>query len=381
MTERQFRQCFDQKVDDFETYDLFVDVTTAWEVLMKKYYKQHFNHLSINRFPSVESTEEGMDPTFTVFYNSDYGIVGKLYYSLPRNPASYQKEIQFLEEMSSGVPLTDSQNSKRSPEIEDLVILVHASQSQTAAHRLQDSISDGTANFEGNVVLLQYDFLDEDSNPKYRFRRETTIDQNFRDFVSPDELQFNRRLSMEGDGFEAIISPVSDFPESKTTGVICNEPPSNLYLACYLWQHVFYTYLDDGQRKEWSKNNPRKILEFDITVSDLTTRLNQDFIPSGSLTELQVDSTLEYICVAGAGEVIGKDKYRIKYRNLQDKDREYKEVVSDRKERGNIPGLLAEWHCENQVEMSSSEISEFIKADDIDTADLDGLDEAQLHEF
>ena len=104
-----------------------------------------------------------------------------------------------------------------------------------------------------NIVPLEYSYVDQDTTPKYRFERMTLVGDNFRDGSLPVDRQLSPRLTMETGALQNIEIEVSDFDRNKATGVLCNARPPNLYLACHMWDRVFYDQLDDGQLVVWQR--------------------------------------------------------------------------------------------------------------------------------
>jgi len=154
------------------------------------------------------------------------------------------------------------------------------------------------------------------------------------------------------------------FSEFKATGVLTNKAPPQLYLACRLWNDVLYHMLDESDRKVWQKGDAKKTIEISVDCDDLTNKLNTDYVPDANIRQNWVYNALEYLAICKVAEQTGSDRFRIKFRNLRDHRRKYKDVTTAADGMGGLARLLAKKHCENKVEASRDDLDDMITADD-----------------
>ncbi|QLH85107.1 hypothetical protein HZS54_25510 [Halosimplex pelagicum] len=201
------------------------------------------------------------------------------------------------------------------------------------------------------------------------------VGENFRDGSLPDHARMSPRVSSDGTLASIQIS-VSDFDRHKATGVLCNKQPPSLYLACHMWDRVFYDQLNDSQQIEWEREDPDQTLSFEVEVESLTDDLNEYYIPNGSVSSDWVDETLEYLCVVETADKLTDTQYRVDFRNLREKRREYKDVVVRGGEFSDLAMLFAGWHCENEVELDRDDLHELTEPSN-PTGDTDTTDYTQ----
>jgi hypothetical protein len=211
--------------------------------------------------------------------------------------------------------------------------------------------------------------VDPSTNPKYEFSRLSKVDQNFRDDVLPADKQLSRKLSIEDGGFETVDLRPRYFHEEKTTGVLCNHDLSQLYFACYLWHYVFYDLLTDEQQIVWNNKNPQKILEIEITVGELHEEVDSKHIPGRGARREWIERTLEFLTVVDVADRTAEEEYCIGFRNLQDRRREHKDVVTQRSDLADLAYIFASWYCEGVLDMDRTERSQLHT--DTEVVDLD----------
>lgn len=364
MGEEEYRKCVEDTFKNFRTYDQYVDVVSCWEHFFTEQYTTN-ETFYFDRFPAhfVDGSDNAVEPSFTVLFNEDYGIVFDVNQQLPPVESKFKSRLTELEQYDQDLHFHAGNGNQVIPSQHDIVLLIHGDNFQTEKLRIKNALEEGELSVDSNLVLLSYQYIDQDTNPKYRFQRASMVGDNFRDDPLPNGLRMSTRMSMEGGTFENIEIPSTVFYDRKATGVLFNSEPPSLYLACYIWHTVFYDLLDDDQRIVWQRRDPTKILDLIVAVDDLTERLNHDYIPGGGVHEDWVNNTLEYMCIVETAEKISENEYYVKFRNLRDKRREYNNTLSDRSEHSDLAHLFAEWHCENTVEMENGELQELVKAD------------------
>lgn len=384
MGEEEYRECVDETFERFRTFDQYVDVVSCWEHFFTEQYGKT-DEFYFNRYPAYfpDDPQEALEPSFSVLFNKDYGIVFDANQRLPTVESKFADKLNELERYDQDLEFQTGAGDRLVPKQHDIALLVHGDNFQTEKLRINSALEAGDLEIKSNLLLLSYNYIDQDTNPKYRFQRAPMVGDNFGDESLPTGKRMSVRMSMEGDTFESIDIPARAFYDRKATGVLFNSEPPSLYLACYMWQTVFYDLLEDDQKIVWQRGDPTKILDVTVEVDDLTNRLNRDYIPDGRVHEDWVDHTLEYLCIAETAEKISPEKYYVKFRNLHDKRREYSDTLSGRSKHSDLAHLFAEWHCENMVELESGEI-EGLKAPDPSNAPegLKGdLTQPELGEF
>lgn len=384
MGEEEYRECVESTFEKFRAYDQYVDVVSCWEHFLTEQYNRN-ETFHFDRFPcyAINNSDKLLEPGFSVLFNEDYGLIFDVYHQLPSVESKFESWLTQLEQFDQDLSFQTGNDDQIVPSNHDIALLINGDNIQTEKLRIKKAIEAGDLSVDSNLVLLSYEYVNQDTNPNYQFQRASMVGDNFGDESLPEKLQMSTRMSMEGGSFENIEIPPAVFYDRKATGVLFNAEPPYLYLACYLWHTVFYDLLDDDQRIVWQRRDPTKILDLVVDVSDLTKRLNSDYIPDGGVNEEWVNDTLEYMCIAETAERVSENEFYVKFRNLRDKRREYNDIVSDRSEHSDLAHLFAEWHCENTVEMETGEIDKLTKADSSNGPDepRKDLTQPELGEF
>lgn len=353
----EYERCVDAAFRDFRKYDQIVDIVSAWEQFLAdlsvagEYY--------FDRFPEQVASQADFvtEPTFLSLVSEQYGIIFDVQQDVTQEASDYRDRIEPLLSIDPATLV----ESGPTPETYDVCLLVHTDNAQRVRVHL-DAVGD-EFDANKNLVPLEYSYIDQDTTPKYRFERMTLVGDNFRDETLPDQSQMSSYLSADHGGLKNIEIEVSDFDRNKATGVLCNQKPPNLYLACHLWDRVFYDQLNDGQRIVWQREDPSKTMSFEVAVDTLTEQLNRDYIPNGAVESAWVNDTLEYLCVVENAKRISEERYRIDFRNLREKRREYGDVSVRGGEFSDLAKLFAEWYCENTVEMDAREVEKLKEPD------------------
>ena len=366
MGEAAYRDCVETTFENFRQYDQFVEITSSWEQFLTDTYASLHYQFQFYRFPehNIASGSSTLSPDFSVLFNDSYAVTFLVYHEMPRSKSDFEAVLETIEDYDQELAFKmDMQTIV--PETQDIAVLISNENSQTAQYRLNEALDSGGLSLNSNLVILDYRYVDPDVAPKYRFQRMAMVGDNFRDESLPSRLQISTKFSMDGGGFDSLQLDVFDIHERKATGVLCNKRPNNLYLASYLWHMVFRDRLDDGQEVIWQQEDPRKTIELEIDTDTLIDELNGDYIPGGRLDPEWLISAFEYLCEAELAERISEQEFRVDYRNLTDKPREYNDIVTDPNGISHLAGLFAEFHCENEVEMDDRD---FARLTDADTA-------------
>ena len=365
-SQKQYEGCVEQAFAEFRAYDEVVDIVAAWEQFLSDISVT--NEFDFRWFPdpiTIDSSDERA-PTFTASLTSEYSIVVDVVQEVASDAQVFQERLAPF----TTVETSDVAHNSTMPETVDICLLIANEQAQTARVHL-DSFDNAFLR-DPHLVPLEFSLIDQDTTPKYKFERMSLVGENFRDGSLPDYSQMSSRVSSDG-GFASIQIPVSDFDRHKATGVLCNKQPPSLYLACHLWDRVFYDQLNDSQRIEWQREDPDQTLTFEVEVGSLVENLNEYYIPNGSVSSDWVDKTLEYLCVVETAQKLTEARYQIDFRNLREKRREYKDVVVRGGGFSDLAMLFAGWHCENEVELDRDDLDNLTEpsgpSGDTDAAD------------
>lgn len=362
----QYERCVEQAFAEFRAYDEVVDIVAAWEQFLSDISVT--NAFDFRWFPDPITTDSDTEraPTFTASLTPDYSIVANVIQEVPSDAQVFQEQLAPF----TTIETSDIAHNGTTPETVDICLHIADEHAQTARVHL-DSFDDAFLR-DPHLIPLEFSLIDQDTTPKYKFERMSLVGENFRDKSLPDYSQMSTRVSSDG-GLASIQIPVSDFDRHKATGVLCNKQPPSLYLACHMWDRVFYDQLNDSQRIEWQRENPDQTLTFEVEVGSLTDNLNEYYIPNGSVSSEWVHETLEYLCVVETAQKLTDTRYRIDFRNLREKRREYKDVVVRGGEFSDLAMLFTGWHCENEVELNRDDLNELTEpsdpAGDTNTAD------------
>lgn len=382
MSEQRFLECTKDTVEGFTQYDRNVDIVSCWEYFSRAYRTQ-FPDFNFDRFPSYYTNEDWKNPTFTMLFDERYGIAFVTYHrsGIADTPTLFSNEIERLESLDAGLKFENRDGRMIRPEKYDIALIADSSHSQTLGHKIEKKIEEDELDVDSNIVLMEFDYLEEDKS-KYRFKRLSHPDQNFRDEIIPEPDKISKKLSIQGGTFENIKIPLDEeFSEIKATGIFTNRPTSDLYLACRLWDTVIKDRLTDDEWAIWRKEDPKKTIEKDVSCQQLSEDINQKYVPGANITEDDIEKALKFIAVAKKAVQISDEEFRVEYSNLHEKRREHKDAASERSDVEDLAYLLAEWHCETKVANSMKEIADLISSDSYNKADLSGVTGADVVDY
>jgi hypothetical protein len=373
MTTEQFIECTKDSMEEFTLYDKNVDVVTSWESFVRP-YRTHFPDFNFDRFPSYKS-EKWKNPNFTIFFDSRYALSFITYHrsGVIETPASFERELKKLRELENDIKFENRDGRLTNAKSQDIVLLCESGCSQTLGHKIEKKIAEGDLDLDANIILLEFDYLEED-NSKYRFRRLSHPDQNFRDDILPDAGKLSTKLSIEGEKFENIQVPLDDdFAELKATGIFTNRTESDLYLACRLWDTIIKDKLNDDEWGIWRKEDPKKKIEKQLSCSNLADEISTKYVPGANVSQGDVKRALRYIAVAKRAVQISDDEFRVQYSNLIEKRREHKDTASERSDVRDLAYLFSSWYCETKTGKDYDEIADIVTTESYNRADLSGI--------
>lgn len=352
-----YDDCVENSLAEFNTYDQYVDVVSCWEEFLSN-YRPHFGEYHFDRFPTLppEGDGDSVTPDFAVYFSDAYGIIFELSRTMPADEESFESELDQLRRYDRDLSFRVGDDEWSTPDRHDIVLLVGSADSLTIGERIADKMNAGGLDLDAGLILLEYTYTGQDKDPGYQFRRIPSVDDNFRDDALPNQMRLSRKMSMKNHGFDNIFVPPDAFFEYKATGVLCNDRPSPVYLACYLWHDVFYDYLDAEQQRVWERGSQRKILAINIDLDQLRDALNDRYIPDGSVRIQWLRDAFEYLAVADLAERTSDDEYEVQYRNLRRRRNKYRNANSERTEFSDLARLFTEYYCSNKVELSDEEL-------------------------
>ncbi len=339
-------RCKQELLDQFTTYDQAVDVVSCFQAIFEGAYAEELTYF--DRFP--EMAPGGLTPDFGVLLLGEYGIVGETKRTFPRDQVAFERELKQLENYD--VPLdfrSDSLGSILRPETHDIMVLINANASAQVAHRIEQAIQSGVVRFSRNLILLEYFFDGASRVTKYTFRKFPGQNRPFRDVVLPRDKRLEVILGERSESFEV---KVPEFMRYKITEILCNDKPPPIYLAVYLWNNVFYNLLPVGQRKDWSRGNPKQILPVETTVDDLCTTLKKDYLPRARIHRSWVKEALEFLATTTLATRLENDAYEIRFSNRKTLlgTRHYGErSEQEQDEIREYGGMFAEAYCLGQA--------------------------------
>lgn len=376
MSSDRFYECTRDAMDAFEQYDRNADIVTSWESLARP-FRSHFPDFNFDRFPSCfTNNERWANPNFSTLFDQRYGIVFQAYHrsSISKTPSLFERELDKLRKIDSEFEFSNRDGRLVEPKTVDIALLVDSGDSQTFSHKVAEAINSGELDLNAQIIVLEYDYVQNDGSSLYRYKRLGTPDNNFRDDILPEAGSFSHRLSMEGGTFEHIrVKTDEEFAELKSTGMFTNRGISELYLACRLWDTVLHKKLSDDDRQVWKKEDPKKKIPMVVSCSDIAADLNQRFAPGANFVAEDVKEALQFIAVAKRAVQVGDDEFRVQYSNLIEKRREHKDSAAGRSDVRDLAFLLSSWYCETKVESSMKEIADIVTSDSYNKADLSNL--------
>lgn len=157
-----YRDCFKEHLDNFTTYDQYVDVVSCWEEFFTNQYKQHFDHFYFDRFPTMHRITEGepLPPDFAVYFNEEYGIVFEISRTMPRDDVPFDNELDQIRNYDSDLQFTTGDGKQALVKTQDIALVVSTTDAQTIEHRLAERIDSGTLDLSCNLIALEYTYLD-----------------------------------------------------------------------------------------------------------------------------------------------------------------------------------------------------------------------------
>lgn len=302
--------CVDWQHHSFRTYNDTVDVISGWETVFGV-FEEYFDKYYFDRFPQETADDINYTPDFTVYFDSNYSVVGKILpKALEEDPATIaERLLNMLAECDDSYGVVDNDQTVVETAMTDFVAFVPNDYSSEFGNILDTRLSNDEPDLENNVVLIRYGMDDQRAN--YIFQRETSLEDEFREDHLPDEESLNETIGPDGN-YKSYKLGTKEFLRPKSTKPIYNTKPPQSYLATYLWMKEFPTELSEEDFTEWRKGQINKKKQITVDCSRLTSKLNTQRIDDGDVREEWIEDTLEFLCTTRYAEEASQS-YNVMY--------------------------------------------------------------------
>jgi len=194
---------------------------------------------------------------------------------------------------------------------------------------------------------LDYNFSSEKSC--YFVRKYHGKNDSFRDTVLPLDKRLEEKLG-EQRGNALKFHP-DKFMDFKARSILCNDPPSNLYMSVFLWNKIFQNYLSPDQYHELQRRNPKKTQYITLNIDNLTKDINYKYIKNGNIRITWIKDAMKFLEKANLAEFISQREVTIYYHNLQkrsiSKKNRSNKATSEYVELHELGRLIAQQYCNN----------------------------------
>lgn len=305
---------------DFNTYDQTVDVVSCWESFTKEFYDEVFTDFYFDRFPTLEVEDDDgkgeVTPDFTIYFNSEYSIVGEIKRTFPDEPKPFKRTLKQVRNYDGCPEIKAADGSRRSSEITDILLLVSSTNANQIGTRISRLKKTSEVPFEENLILLRYWFNQMDTIARYEFERVTQLDDGLRDQQLPDDNSLSGEIGEDGDYGTMIVPPKYFVPE-KVQKPICNDEPPGHYLATVLWHKIFPRYLTQEEYLQWKAGTAQKTIPIERTVDDFHEEFN-DFLVDGYARRQWIAKSIAFLESANLARQTdeNEEKYEVKFRGL-----------------------------------------------------------------
>jgi hypothetical protein len=248
--------------NEVEFYKLAVQALLAFNQHMEYEYKGKCyiaKKLRTSRNNRITPDEEITPDIVTKI--SDFGIVGDLKTSLPKNHDLWDEGIKQLEKYDD--ELIGWNGTEGCVKTHDLVALVHIARCYDFATRIEDKLKSGKLKFDRKWSVIGFG---RDAQP---LRTYILLKREPKALSSMSNKDMEKNLnSSKMIPFEHLINIETDF---------CDVRPPVVLTMSILWDHIFESFMDEGQRRE-SKGGSR-IVEIHVNAGELQKRLHNGYAP------------------------------------------------------------------------------------------------------
>jgi hypothetical protein len=309
-----FDDCVQRLLQAFKTYDRTVDVVCCWEFLFTRASPFNSSGLFFDRFPRMTCASAGetaKTPDFAVLFSEAYGIVGEIKEGFPRDEKSFISHFERLKKYDQPLEFRAGPGRGLIPAVHDIVLIVPLRDAQEIVTRLEARLADKALSFERQPVVFEWTY-DSDAS-EYIFRRVALQMGDFRDVAVPEAIRLSKCFSERGASLKITPDKIKDL---KANWQFCNDTPPVIYTLVFLWTKILYQLLNDRQREEWRRRDPRKAIWIEFHLDRLREVIEQLYpFKWGHWTEWN-RLALDALAQGRLARKIGQDRYAVGYRNL-----------------------------------------------------------------
>jgi len=255
--------------------------------------------------------ETAKTPDFAVLFSEAYGIVGEIKEGFPREERSFISHFERLKKYDQPLEFRAGLGRGLIPAVHDIVLIVPLRDAQEIVTRLEARLADKALSFERQPVVFEWTY-DSDAS-EYIFRKVALQTGDFRDAAVPEAIRLSKYFSERGTSLKITPDKIKDL---KASWQFCNDMPPVIYTLVFLWTKILYQLLNDRQRNDWRRRDPRKAIWIEFHLDQLKEVIEQ-FYPFrwGHWTEWN-RSALDALVQGGLARKTAEDRYAVGYRNL-----------------------------------------------------------------
>jgi hypothetical protein len=342
------KECQERLHKAFGVYDQAVDIISCWEAFLNHSYGGVFTDFHFDRFPTIPTDGDAITPDFSVCFNDEYGIIGEVKRTFAEHDDGFSSNVEQLQRYDLDAGLLASDGSRVVPETIDILLLISGSASPQIGTRLNERlVEEEEHTFDNNPVLVRYQYNTSATISRYEFQRETQLDFEFRDDTLPNDIALSSKMGPAGQ-YETLEVYPKHFTPLKVAKPICNDEPPGHYLATILWHKIFPEFLAEQQYREWYDGSAQKTMDIDVTLDELTSKVNDDYLRGGRIQRTWIRDALDFLSSANLADVTNTDTYRIKFRGLV-RDvgaNNFQEGTQERDQQQELASIFISRYCE-----------------------------------
>ncbi len=230
------QNCVRQYLKEYEDYDQALTAVASWQSVFEldDYASQnpHFDW-----FPEVSNPEEHrapLPPDFAVFIEPDYGLVGEIKPSLPKNQGGFDTDLEQLAAYCRIPFLRDRDGNQRAIRTLDVVITIsEASNVTQITNRIVDCFQNNKHPFSPprNVIVMEHGFVTIRGQTFFKMERIPLLGNG--EFLQQDLHKYTTT------DLRPIRIPAESFMNHISQHIVMNDTPQLLVLMVLLWVQVF----------------------------------------------------------------------------------------------------------------------------------------------
>lgn len=268
-TAAEEQKCIEDFLKEYDDYDQALHVVASWREVFRMSEYERF-HPGFDWFPETANPITGhspLKPEFTAFLEPDYGLIGEVKASLPREQKGFDDDLAQLGSYCKIEALRDGKGADRKIQRRDVVLsLSKACNSDQIAKRILGCLNDPNHPFkpERNVIVMDHGFLHTHGRVQFQMHR-IPIEGN-----GEFQQEILRKLMIED--LRSINMPVESTMEHISQHIIVNDTPKALFMMVLLWTQVFPAKFAATSRKSAPG---RRLISVDAKT--LLIELNEKF--------------------------------------------------------------------------------------------------------